>query len=87
VVTTGTQPTLLGADLRTYMQATAGEARLTHCTLRKHASSPATLMASERAGAVALGGPAKVTLEHCYVEVGDGKSLACKASSSIIGKQ
>jgi hypothetical protein len=52
------------------LQASNGEATLTRCTLRKHASSPASLMDMVRNGAVLLNGPANVTMAHCYVEVG-----------------
>jgi hypothetical protein len=54
------------------MQASSGEATLTRCTLRKHAGSPNSLVEPDRLGAVVLDGPTKVTLQHCYVEVGGG---------------
>jgi hypothetical protein len=47
-----------------------GKATFTRCTLRKHAGSPASLMAADRNGGICLGGTANVTMEHCYVEVG-----------------
>jgi hypothetical protein len=52
-------------------QANYGEATLTRCTLRKHARSPASLMAPGREGAVFVNGSANVTMDHCYVEVGN----------------
>jgi hypothetical protein len=52
------------------LQAGHGESTLTRCTLRKHASSPASLVNDSRSGGVCLIGPANVTVEHCYVEVG-----------------
>jgi hypothetical protein len=56
-----------------FLQASCGvEAQLTRCTLRKHGGSHAPLIAPYRFGAVALDGPALVTLQDCYVEVGCG---------------
>jgi hypothetical protein len=52
------------------LQVGNGEVSLTRCTLRKCAASPPGYMAAERWGAVLLAGPAAVTLQHCYVEVG-----------------
>jgi hypothetical protein len=59
------------------LQANSGEATLTRCRLCKHASSPASLMALSRDGAVFVNGPANVTLDHCYLEVGGPLDLGC----------
>jgi hypothetical protein len=52
------------------LQANQGKISLARCTLRKCAASPPGYMACDRWGAVMLNGPAAVTLQHCYVEVG-----------------